>query len=133
MTREEAISLLDRDRRQNPIAYFRPRPHAMPFFTETRPDGTRFPCTFLFGGNGSSKSWSLLALCLMILLKVESVYVRGCLKGRPQAPAYVRYHTPKLDEVSRDVVLPFIEQWAPPGSFSYNKASHIFDFTNGNF
>ena len=43
---------LDQDMRDNPIAYFKPRPHAMPGFTDMRPDGKRYPCMFYFGGNG---------------------------------------------------------------------------------
>ena len=133
--RQEAEAALARDVARHPIAYYKPRRAALPFHMD-REHQTRF----LFGGNRSGKSYSVVAEVVMAITGVESIYCEGACEKFRKPPLMVRHWCDDLKRHVPGVLLPIYYKLLPPGMVDeskgdggFNKADSTLHLSNGSW
>lgn len=119
------------DMRACPIAYFVPRPYAVPFMLDDH------MVVFAFGGKRSAKTWHVTAKNVVAMTGIDIVACPGVAKLFHPPPVFVRHWTPKLTD-AEELILPLYLKWIPPdlldvkrGKNGFNVANHSLYLRNG--
>lgn len=126
------------DMQENPIAYFVPRPHAVPFFYDQVGGPERKSVVFNIGGKRSSKSYSVAARLSIAITRIEPLALAGSLRalGHLRPPLAIRHWALDIRK-AETVLLPIYQKLIPARMFEqsrgrngYNVGTHTFYIIN---